>query len=89
MNRQDEEKAKELSNEYSENAQDLMHVSVKAAKDLSIACAMELAKWKESQMIDRFMSFLHKECTDARLLHLKDEVIREKIEQHMNMEDDQ
>lgn len=49
-------------------------------------CAMEMAEWKEQEMIEKFMKFLHTECYDARLLHWKDEIIRQKIEKAMREE---
>ena len=48
--------------------------------------AIEMAEWKEQQMIEKFMKFLHTECSDARLLHWKDEIIRQKIEKTMREE---
>ena len=46
----------------------------------------EMAAWKQEDMIGKFMKFLHAECTDARLLHWKDEIIKQKIEQLMKEE---
>lgn len=43
----------------------------------------KLLDWKEQQMIEKFTKFLHTECSDSKLLHWKDEVIRQLIKEAM------
>lgn len=73
-----EDKAKQLYRKYRDTNF--------APESAAFNAAMEMAEWKEQQMIEKFMKFLHTECSDARLLHLKDEIIRQKIEKAMREE---
>ena len=98
MNRRDEEKAKEILDRLTYDGVEQIFpdkpwhscedLTSKQVRGFIMDISTEIVQWKESQMIEKFILFLHKECYDTRLLHWKDEVVREKIQQYVNMEDD-